>query len=293
MTVQDVKMEIIMRDVFQQLKNAVDDYVAYDGGSVTNMYIITPAGAAFKLDNITVPNLNGLTGIRIHIGAITFDIPLVNIGVLSPTFGILQMLGAVIDPAVPGSENWLYGGPLREGIWPPKVGTDPAFSEVQYYKMSDGVIDGFIGSLIVAIAYGLVKVGLYLVVERFLKKIFSRSTINLTRETAQILNTVNNINTVLGATQTTVNSIQSTTTTINTNLGSGNVTTLLTTANGLINLIKLIVDKVEVQVLRGDTEPSIIDSVDSIMNELGITITDPLTLNEKVDEIRRRGPPRF
>jgi hypothetical protein len=241
-----VKYQIVLKNVFQSLKDAVDDYINIDGGDVTGMYILTIAGAAIDLNDITVPLDTDINGIRIKIkGAPNIDIPLEAVGLMNPSFmPMITMMGMNINIPVPGSENWLFGGPLRENVWPPKPGTDPIFSTTQYYTLDDGTLDGISLTFALSIVYALHRIGLSKIANYFVSKLLSKNTIAASHEVADILTNTNTILTNIGTAQSSIDSLDSTLSPTGPSLK-----TFLSGLNSVINAIKAVIDKVDIQLL--------------------------------------------
>lgn len=281
MTEYNVRIQLAMISVIQELKNAVDDFVNNDAGSVTDLYILTPAGYAFKLDSITIPTIVPLHGFRIKIGAINVDIPTSMISFMMPGIMLPITLGMNLNLHVPGSESWLYGGPLRENVWPPRAGNSGFFSQIQYYELVDAGIDGSVLLFALGIGYALNKAGLSRVAEYFIKRIMSKNTIQLTNETRKILEDVGTLSTNLATLQGDVTILKN-----NIGTSSPTIASYVSSINGLVTAIKLVVDKVVIEVLSDELDESTVrEKLDSVLNEIGVTILDPETLNKKIDNI--------
>jgi hypothetical protein len=257
-----------MRDVVQQLVDAVSDWVSIDGGSTTGLYLMLPSGISFDLSNLSVPSIENLSGFRLKIGGYNIDIPTDAVLSFSPGLNVANFLGATFDPPVPGSENWLFGGPLRESVWPPEVGTSGSFSEVQYYRLSDVIIDGTVASFAIAIAFVLTKIGLTQLASRFVRRLMSRNTISNSNEIRQLLtNTSTLINTA--------NSIDNKVNSLASELGTGGGTSIhqyMSSFNVILTAIDTAVDTIKVTVEASDgmidSNSTDLTSILTILNDI-------------------------
>lgn len=166
----DPKYTLAVKHIMDSLDSAVSDWITIDGGDPTDIWIVTVSGLAFCLADIpTIPEIS-VTGIKLTFKGVVLNVPIIQLSLLS---WILKFGDAM---HVPGSQHWLFGGPLRENVWPPKPGDDPIFSEVQYYTTRSGLIDGASLILVISIGYALTKIGLLSLASRFFKKIFTNNT---------------------------------------------------------------------------------------------------------------------
>lgn len=283
-------MQILFRNIFQDLKDAVQDWVTNDGGNPVGLYIVTFSGLAIDLNDIPIPTIDDFTGFRITIGAYTIDIPNVAVGLINPSITIPTLVIAGLDMnfKVPGSENWKYGGPLRENVWPPVVGTSPSFSATQYYNGIDGIIDGAGLSVVIGFAYALNKVGLSKISNYFMSRIMTRGSISAAHDIFTILK---NTDDIIIATSNINNAVN----TIDGKIGTGapSLTSSLASLSGIAAAINAIVETVEIELLTGEGNPDTINTkLNNIMEELGLTELDPDKLNSKVDELLYRLKPK-
>lgn len=167
----DCNIEVKVIEMFQALSDAVSDFVGV-GGSVAGFYIVTPTGLSFDLENLSVPSAGSWTGIKVNIGELAINIPgqaaLDAYMLMSPTSLILNGLYNV---NYPGSNTWYYQRNLESH----QQGT--AYDPVEWYSVTDSMVDGTIATMAFAIAYALVKIGLIQVVQFFMKRLFKTATL--------------------------------------------------------------------------------------------------------------------
>jgi hypothetical protein len=240
----DVAVQLMYRDVVSNLKDAVDKFII-DNPTVdlSNAWILAPSGWSVNLGSITVPSVATFAGFKINVGSLNVKIPTADIkyvGIGNPN---LLLLGLTMNMRIPGSEHWYYGGPLRGNVWPPQVGT--SFATTQYYTGEDGLIDGAFVALVFAIVYGLSKLGLTSLASDFVKRILSRNTLSASNETIHILENTQEILDGLNDVNTTIGDIEDGTV-------SDPLHKVAGVTNGLAQAMKLIIDKVDVQVLTSE-----------------------------------------
>jgi hypothetical protein len=179
---------VYLRTAMIHLKAAIDEYkVEVPGVNLTGMFIILPSGLAIKLDDIQIPSLTVITKAYILVGDIKLYIPEIqwNLDGFIPVPFLMAKLflglfgqGDLFSTVVKDSEHWYFGGPFREDMWPPKVGTDPAFSTLQQYNLGNFATDLAFLALITTISFALTKVGLSRVEEKFVAKLLTNGTMD-------------------------------------------------------------------------------------------------------------------
>jgi hypothetical protein len=273
-----IKAQIVFRNVIQDLKDAVNDWITNDGGDPTGIWIISLSGVAYDLSNISVPLDVDINGIRIYVGSLHIDIPTIALVGLNPVLlPTIVLMGLNIDLHIPGSENWYYGGPLREDVWPPKIGTDPVFASTQYYTFDDGAIDQAGFAFAIGLIYGLNKAGLSSVATYFVRRLFSHGTISQASDVESILS--NSLD------------IISTVNTINTSLGSSSpsVSSVVSSIKVVVEAMKTVIDEVKIELLSTTSDPqTVIEKLNSIMIEIGDAVSDPETLDQKISDIKTK-----